>query len=75
MNIVTKSPINPSTYLRATTQVIANGSKPLASPVPVYKEVIVPQSPILLTSHSMSKLMPKNHPVSVSSGVPGIFFL
>lgn len=62
-----------SAYLKATTQVVASGLKPLAAAVPGHKETIVakPGSPI--TSSSLVNALPSG-PLKVVSGPNGMCF-
>lgn len=65
---------NLSPYLKATTQVVASGLKPLAAGVPLHKETVVALPGTPLTSQSLGKLLVKGS-VSVVSGPTGSFIL
>lgn len=65
INIASKS-----AYLKATSQVVASGLKPLAAAVPAHKEIIV-EKPTPLTSYSLVNALPSG-PLKVVSGPGGM---
>lgn len=59
-----------SAYLKATTQVVATGLKPLAAGVTAHKETVVEKSATPITSYSLANALP-NGPLKVVSGPGG----
>lgn len=59
-----------ASYLRATTQAIGNGLKPVAAGVPKKSDVVVPQTPTPTVAHLISNSLP-NRNLRVTTGVPG----
>lgn len=72
INVVSKSG-NLSPYLKATSQVVANTLKPVASAVTTHKETKVAHPGTPSSNHTLGKLLPRG-PISVVSGPAGIFF-
>lgn len=59
-----------ASYLRATTQAIGNGLKPVAAGVPKKSDVVVPQVPTPTVSHLAIDSLPHRN-LRVTTGVPG----
>lgn len=70
INVVSKSG-NLSPYLKATSQVVASGLKPLAAGTTSHKETVVAHPGTAISSLSLGKVLPRG-PISVVSGLAGI---
>lgn len=66
INVVSKSG-NLAPYLKATSQVVANGLKPAAAAVVGHKDTVVAHPGTPSSSHTLGKLLPRG-PISVVSG-------
>lgn len=69
MNVVAKTG-QLSTYLKASSQVVASGLKPLAAGVPGKTKQTVQPEPERLTSYTLSKISPTGN-IRISSGPAG----
>ena len=69
INVVTKSG-NLAPYLKASSQVVANGLKPAAAAAIVHKDTVVQQPGIPTSSHTLNKAL-VNGPFRVVSGPTG----
>lgn len=69
INVVTKAG-SLSPYLKASSQVVASGLKPLAAAVPGTEKISTTPEQEKLTSYSLSKILPTGN-LRVSSGPAG----
>lgn len=60
-------PLNVSTYLKATNQVVSNNIKPLKPNAIIGKKAVTPTPPLALNTFTLSKSLPTGN-VSISSG-------
>lgn len=67
INIATKA----GTYLRATSQAVSNGLKPLAAGVPSKKQNVVVEKQEKINLDSLIKALPQCGNIGVRSGIPG----